>query len=235
MPLSAESWVHAVLLAAACGVDGAAAAAPAPASDPASAAAPTEPVTGPVARPRTRGTVVLVPLGEDVPADVLDDVERGLRAELEVDVERRDPVPLPAEAYYAPRRRWRAEKLLAHLHEVVGDPDARVLGLTSADISTTNGPHRDWGIFGLGELPGRTCVVSTFRLARKPRDRAHFLFRVRSTAVHEVGHTFGLDHCGEERCVMQDAEGSIANTDAGDGRLAAGCRAELQREAPLAP
>ena len=44
---------------------------------------------------------------------------------------------------------------------------------------------------------------------------------------------FGLDHCPEERCVMQDAEGGIENTDTGTGRLGPECRATLEAEHPL--
>jgi archaemetzincin len=182
----------------------------------------------------TRGEVVLVPLGK-FPEDLLDEVESRLVEEFTVTVRRHAPVPLPKSAYYPPRKRYRAEKLLDHLHTVEPDPDARVLGLTSVDISTSKGKYKDWGIFGLGELPGRTSVISVYRLRRKAKDRDHLKFRVGTTAVHEIGHTFGLDHCPERqaRCVMQDAEGSIANTDSSTGHLGPACRKKLERKHPL--
>ena len=84
-------------------------------------------------------------------------------------------------------------------------------------------------------MPGQAAVVSSYRLRRKAKDRAHVQFRVASTAVHEVGHTFGLPHCPEQRCVMQDAEGGIANTDTGTGTLGPQCRADIDEAFPVRP
>lgn len=223
-----------LFVVAACGAEAAG-----PRSETPPVASEPQPVTEAAPQPevaKTRGTVVLVPLGS-FPDDLLDTVEQGLRDEYDVEVERRDPVALPQRAYYKPRKRYRAEKLLDYLHEVVPEKGERlrVLGLTTVDISTTKGKYKDWGIFGYGELPGKTSVLSMYRLKRKAKDRDHLKFRVATVALHEIGHTFGLDHCGEKRCVMQDAEGSIANTDSSSGELEAGCRAKLEREYPLIP
>ena len=101
------------------------------------------------------------------------------------------------------------------------------------DISTSKPPHDDWGIFGLGNMPGQAAVVSTFRLKKKARDAAHVQRRLNNTALHEVGHTFGLDHCTEALCPVQDAEGSIANTDAANDVFGPECAAELEAGFPL--
>ncbi|MBU0551173.1 hypothetical protein KKB55_09280 [Myxococcota bacterium] len=122
--------------------------------------------------------------------------------------------PLPKAAYYPPRKRYRADRLLAHLNAL--HPEGKILGLTTRDISTTKGAHQDWGVFGLGELGGRAAMVSTHRLKRGARDAAHRLRRLRHTAIHEVGHLVGLPHCEEPDCLMQDAHGSIKNTDTSD-------------------
>jgi archaemetzincin len=184
--------------------------------------------------PAHRGEVVLVALG-DVDADLLDAVEHALRERLQVEVRRIGELPLPRSAYYKPRKRWRADVLLDVLltHIPGAPPTTRILGLTASDISTTKAPHADWGIFGLGYAPGQAAVVSSFRLARKAKDRAQVRARVASTAVHEVGHTFGLQHCTEPRCPMQDAEGGIANTDAALPDLGPECRTELEAAFPV--
>jgi archaemetzincin len=181
----------------------------------------------------TRGVVVLVPL-KSFPKDLLDEIETMLERELKVEVRRHEVEPLPRKAWYAPRRRYRADVLIDHLATFVeGEPETtKVLGLTEVDISTTNGDIPDWGIFGLGYAPGPSAVVSSFRLKRRAKSREHFRFRVANTALHEIGHTFGLQHCPEDKCPMQDAEGSIARTDASNGSLGPQCQALLDRLAP---
>jgi archaemetzincin len=186
---------------------------------------------------RSRGTVVIVPL-RSFPDDLLDTVERALRAELGVEVVRHATVELPDEAYYAPRSRYRAEKLLDYLDgfaselEPLADEaggDVKILGVTEVDISTTGDDVPDWGIFGLGSCPGRTAVISSKRLQRRPKNREHVRFRVANVAVHEIGHTFGLPHCNEHavECVMIDAEGGIENTDTSSGKLGPVCSTML--------
>lgn len=197
-----------------------------------SASVAVEPATG------ARAEVVLAPLGRFDPG-LLDAVEEALEAELQVEVRRLEPHPLPKSAWYAPRRRYRAEKLLDHLETLIPHEPAstRILGLTQKDISTTKGKFEDWGIFGLGNMPGQAAVISTYRLKRKARNKGHLRKRVVNTAIHEVGHTLGLAHCeeAEEKCPMQDAEGGIANTDSSSGHLGPECRAELEREVPRQP
>ncbi|MFL5753076.1 MAG: matrixin family metalloprotease [Bacteroidia bacterium] len=76
------------------------------------------------------------------------------------------------------------------------------IGITSKDISTTKDQYKDWGVMGLGFCPGNSCIASTFRLGKK--EIPIQLFKV---AIHELGHTQGLNHCEVKTCFMRDAEG----------------------------
>ncbi|WP_052548960.1 hypothetical protein [Enhygromyxa salina] len=183
--------------------------------------------------PGARAKVILVPL-RSFPDDLLVAVEQALETELAVEVEVHAPVELPEAAYYPPRKRYRADALLDFLDSYAADagidPSVKLLGLTEVDISTTSEPHEDWGIFGLGRSPGQSAVVSSKRLSRRPKNREHVRFRLATTSVHEIGHTFGLPHCQEEQagCVMLDAEGGIENTDANTGKLGPSCAKKLE-------
>lgn len=112
-----------------------------------------------------------------------------------------NPAPLPDQARYEPRNRYRANKLIYWLKDRVND-DEVVIGLTSKDISTTKNEIKDFGVMGLGFNPGKACIVSTFRL-----NKQHLQQQLFKVSVHELGHTRGLDHCSEKTCFMRDAKG----------------------------
>lgn len=178
----------------------------------------------PIARPIA--TVALAPLGP-FPAAFLDEIDAGLRAELGVDVVRLDPAPLPPAAWYPPRRRYRAERLIDALRPRVRPPATRVLGVTQADISTTAHGVHDWGVLGLGDLGGLGCVISTFRCRMNSPSEAQTHFRMVTTCVHEIGHTLGLEHCPDTTCLMTDARGLVRTVDRTTGHLCVRCRQRL--------
>jgi archaemetzincin len=105
---------------------------------------------------------------------------------------------MPAEAYYAPRKRYRADRIIRLLHNRSKNGEIYI-GVTHSDISSTKGPNPDYGLMGLAVNPGKGAVVSDFRL--KDKSKLSIL------ALHEVGHTFGLPHCPNKGCYMQDAKG----------------------------
>ncbi len=134
-------------------------------------------------------------------------------------------IRLPERAYYKPRNRYRAEKLIDHLESIRDTKYLKVVGLTVRDISTTKDEYYDWGIFGLGTISGPCCVVSTFRLKRDTKNnRTKFLDRVVKVINHELGHTFGLYHCPNKGCNMEDAGGTIKTVDYTDGQFCSDCK-----------
>lgn len=157
--------------------------------------------------------IVLQPLGATIPPAQLEAVSTAIAAFYAVQVTVAPPLALPKSAFYAKRQRYRAERLLDYL-VAEGQKDARVmLGLTAVDISTTKGPFEDWGILGLATLDGRSAVLSSFRCQRRAKNAEHARVRFAKTAVHELGHSFGLDHCPTLGCIMHDGEGSVLTTD----------------------
>lgn len=171
-------------------------------------------------------SVLIVPLGK-LDSELIEDAQKGLEAAYHVKVEVGQARDVPKAAFYPPRNRYRAEKIAEDLQELSKE-GTKVLGLTSVDISTTKGEHKDWGVMGLAFLDGQGCVVSNYRIKGKGSER---LYRKRwmKTVIHEVGHSLGLDHCtASDKCPMQEYEGSVRNTDRSDLVLCKSCRDQVK-------
>ena len=112
-----------------------------------------------------------------------------------------DPIQFPGSSWNSKRGRYRADSLIHFLRNRTQEGDVTI-GLTHKDISTTKGKYEDWGVMGLGYMPGKSCVVSSFRIRGKNKEE-----KFTKVVVHEFGHTRGLDHCLVKDCLMRDAEG----------------------------
>lgn len=159
-------------------------------------------------------SLTLVPLGTVSDRNV-SIVRKALQDRYRLDVRVGKRRPLPKEAFYAPRQRYRADHLVRWLAKADGED--KVLGVAAADISMTARGHKDWGIVGLAQLGKRGAVVSVFRLKGSAG-------KIGDVAVHEVGHLLGRDHCPTVDCTMHDAEGKVRKI--GNG-LCGDCRNRL--------
>ena len=177
------------------------------------------------------------PLGDELAGEDSALVKTALESMIGVSVKLLPRAALPANAWYPARRRYRADKLLDFLDTRLPADGARILGLTGTDISTTKGAVFDWGVLGLGRIDGASSVISRFRCAMKSRGAAHARERLAKVAVHETGHTLGLEHCPNRGCLMEDAEGQVATCDR-EYDFCARCRkllADAGRALPATP
>lgn len=110
-------------------------------------------------------------------------------------------IPLPDSAYYTPRNRYKADKLVKHLRQLHASSEL-VVGFSPKDISDRVHGYEDFGVMGWTRISLHSSVVSTFRLADKRRLQTDFVKLV----LHELGHADGLPHCkNSSSCYMRDA------------------------------
>jgi archaemetzincin len=104
----------------------------------------------------------------------------------------------------ASRNQYYSTAILQRM-ERAADPDARNLGVTACDLFV---PVLTF-VFGEAQLDGNCAVVSTARLADEhyglPPNPTLLRERLVKEAAHELGHTFGLRHCVDWRCVMSSS------------------------------
>jgi archaemetzincin len=169
--------------------------------------------------------IVLVPLGPVSP-EFLSWLGHQLVDLVGRDVVIGEAVALPAAGYHAHRRQYGGEALLATLRSLHDPAAERRVGLTEADCYA---PGLNF-IFGQAVMGGREAVVALPRLRQSfygwPEEPALFRARVLKEVVHELGHTWGLVHCPNRRCVMHFSN-TLHDTDSKDAGFCPCCREQL--------
>jgi len=129
-----------------------------------------------------------------------------------------------AQAYNPERKQYFSSKLLASLKK--SEREERVIGIADVDLYV---PRLNF-VFGEADIISGTAIVSLCRLRPEyyglASDEALFLERATKEIVHELGHTFGLGHCPNNKCVMHFSN-SLADTDVKDAHFCSKCRPKI--------
>ena len=125
----------------------------------------------------------------------------------------------------ARRQQYYSTAIIQRL-EKAGDLDARVLGVTACDLYV---PVLTF-VFGEAQLDGNCAVVSGARLGDEfygmPPSEALYRERLVKEAAHELGHTFGLRHCADWRCVMSSSH-AVERLDVKGADFCRACRTPI--------
>jgi archaemetzincin len=129
-----------------------------------------------------------------------------------------------AQAYNPDRKQYFSSKLLASLKK--SEREERVVGVVDVDLYV---PRLNF-VFGEADMVSGTAIISLCRLRPEyyglAPDEALFLERATKEIVHELGHTFGLGHCPNNKCVMHFSN-SLADTDLKEAHFCDKCRPKI--------
>jgi archaemetzincin len=143
--------------------------------------------------------IAVQPLG-GVRGDVVEVVATNLETFFQIPTQIFPDQPLPEGAHNPHREQYNCYPILALLNAQKPDHALRIVGVAHVDLFI---PILTY-VFGEAELGGTATVISTYRLDNdvKPVCLDCLYDRVAKIAVHEVAHTFRLQHCKEAGCIM---------------------------------
>jgi archaemetzincin len=168
-------------------------------------------------------TINVLPLG-NVPQDELESVKTSITNFYGFKCVILKPVKLNSDLLSPSKKRYSADKILKNFNGV-----NRTIVITSVDITTEKNGSKEWGIFGLGYMPGNVCVVSTKRI-KKGVSNYTFKDRFEKVILHEIGHNLGLPHCNKNiHCMMNDAKGTSSQVDNEKIWLCDNCKNKLKK------
>jgi archaemetzincin len=135
---------------------------------------------------------------------------------------------IPEGSWNARRGQYLSAHFLIHLPRSIGHD--RVLGVADVDMYAVGYDF----VFGEAELNrDRRAVISVTRLRQEFYGKRHnqrlFEERMAKEAVHELGHTWGLVHCSNPRCVMHFTT-SVEETDYKRVEYCALCQTKLKHK-----
>jgi archaemetzincin len=167
--------------------------------------------------------IVLKPLGI-IANQVMEKLENRVGGIFHCPVEIETGLDDLAQSRNLERKQYLSSKLLASLGKA--GRDERIVGIADVDLYV---PRLSF-VFGEADMTSGTAVVSLYRLRPEycgsAADEVLFLERATKEIVHELGHTFGLGHCPNDRCVMHFSN-SLADTDVKESFFCGKCRPKI--------
>jgi archaemetzincin len=167
--------------------------------------------------------ITLKPLG-NIADEILEELKGRVGGIFHCPVEVKAGFSDLAEAYNPERKQYLSSKLLTSLAK--SEREQRIVGVADVDLYV---PRLNF-VFGEADVASRTAIVSLCRLRQEyyglAPDEALFLKRATKEIVHELGHTFGLGHCPNNKCVMHFSN-SLADTDLKEAHFCSKCRPKI--------
>lgn len=182
-------------------------------------------LVGTAALAASRNEVCLQPIGAMPPSDLA--LARSILQEsFSVTV-----LVLPARNFRAdaPARRGSqivAQEVLKDLSAIMPSRSVKIIGITNHDLVGDSGPS-SLNLYGMGQIGGASCLVSTFRLRSDKPTESVYRTRLSNVLRHEFGHSLGLNHCAESRCLMRGQGAELVQISKRELKFCGSCHRKL--------
>ncbi len=155
--------------------------------------------------------ILIVSIG-DVDSDILRNIANALEKAFHCKIELGKKMLIPGDSYNSKRKQYHSTIILKKIQADKPKSFDRMLGITDVDLYVSGLNF----VFGEADVFSGVTVISLTRLRQefyglKPDNR---LLRERAIkeAIHEIGHTYGLGHCSNPKCIMHFSN-SLKDTD----------------------
>lgn len=167
--------------------------------------------------------ITLKPLG-NIADEIMEELKDRIGGVFHCPVEIEAGINDLSQAYNSERKQYLSSRSLASLKKT--GQDERVVGIVDIDLFV---PSLKF-VFGEADMASGTAIVSLYRLHQEyyglVPDNTVFIERATKEVVHELGHTFGLGHCNNNKCVMHFSN-SLADTDLKETYFCNKCRPKI--------
>lgn len=158
---------------------------------------------------------VICPVGDidqGIPKHIMEHITRIFSKRFGFACELSEALEIPGDAFNEARCQYNSKTILKQLRDRCPRDSLRIVGITPVDLYV---PILKY-VYGLAQIEGKCGLISLHRLRPQfydqPADSDLLLERVEKTALHELGHTFGLTHCRDRKCIMYSST-RIEDTD----------------------
>lgn len=167
------------------------------------------------------GYIYVLPIGA-IDQGVLQSLAAGIKLKFNHQCSILENIDVPSHAFDSKRTQYSSTELLKKIVEVAPNDALKILGVIDVDLFI---PVLTF-VFGQAQLSGRASIISLHRLRQEyyglPANDSLLMERAIKEAVHEIGHTFGMIHCSDNRCVMYFSN-SVRNVDMKTDSFCNGC------------
>jgi archaemetzincin len=144
-------------------------------------------------------TIIVSPIG-DIPPKMSRTIAQDVKSFFSFNVRVEKILDDILFAYDAGRNQYHSTKILEQLEKNAPEDGIKIIAVTKEDLFIPILTH----VYGEAQLGGKACIISLARLildleingVKKGNTR------IAKEAIHELGHTFDLRHCEDEKCLM---------------------------------